>query len=172
MTKDTPDMPDIEPTVVERPEQPYAFIRGSVRMDSFAGIADRLGELIGWVSGRGVEFAGAPFFRFNSIDMEGELEVEAGLPVVALPEPEGDVKVAMLPAGRYATVLHTGHPDQLLGVITQLREWADRKGLVWDMREVGGAELWGCRLESYLTDPRVEPDMNKWEIELAFRLAD
>jgi hypothetical protein len=29
-----------------------------------------------------------------------------------------------------------------------------------------------CRLELYKTDPAVEPDMNKWETELAFRLAD
>ncbi|MFD3435932.1 GyrI-like domain-containing protein [Streptomyces sp. NPDC058685] len=165
-------MPEIHPAVVELEEQPYVFIRGSVRMDSFAAIADRLGELIAWLTGQGVEFAGAPFFRFNSIDMEGESEVEAGLPVDSLPEPEGDIRVGMLPAGRYATVTHVGHPDQLFDVITALREWATQEGLVWDMREVGGSELWGCRLESYLTDPRVEPDMNKWEMELAFRLAD
>jgi hypothetical protein len=30
----------------------------------------------------------------------------------------------------------------------------------------------GCRVESYLTDPRVEPDMDRWETEPAFRLAD
>jgi len=29
-----------------------------------------------------------------------------------------------------------------------------------------------CRLEIYLTDPSVEPDMSKWETQLAFRLAD
>jgi hypothetical protein len=33
-------------------------------------------------------------------------------------------------------------------------------------------ERWGCRLESYLTDPRQEPDMSKWVTQLAFRLAD
>lgn len=90
-------MPEIQPAVVELEEQPYVFIRGSVRMDSFAAIADRLGELIAWLTGQGIEFAGAPFFRFNSIDMEGESEVEAGLPVDSLPEPEGDIRVGMLP---------------------------------------------------------------------------
>ncbi|MGI5402250.1 GyrI-like domain-containing protein [Streptomyces sp. CA-135486] len=163
-------MPEIQPTVVERREQPYAFIRGSVRMDAFAPIADRLPELIRWLAGRGVETAGAPFFRFNSIDMEGESEVEAGVPVVSMPEPEGDIGVAMLPAGRYVTVTHIGHPDQLPGVITAVREWAERQSLEWDMTVVDGVERWACRLESYLTDPREEPDMSKWEIELAFRL--
>lgn len=165
-------MPDIHPTVVERGEQLYAFVRGTVRMDAFAPIADRLPELFGWLTGRGAELAGAPFFRFNSIDMEGESEVEAGIPVVSMPEPEGDIGVAVLPRGRYVTVTHVGHPDQLFGVITAVREWAEREGLEWDMTVVDGAERWACRLESYLTDPRVEPDPSKWEIELAFRLAD
>jgi hypothetical protein len=33
-------------------------------------------------------------------------------------------------------------------------------------------ERWGARVETYLTDPEVEPDMSKWVTELAFRLAD
>jgi hypothetical protein len=33
-------------------------------------------------------------------------------------------------------------------------------------------ERWNARIESYRTDPNVQPDMNKWEVELAFRLAD
>ena len=165
-------MPEIQPAVVERGEQPYAFIRGSVRMDTFASIADRLPELIRWLADRGAEFAGAPFFRFNSIDMEGELEVEAGMPVLSTPEPEGDIGVAVLPPGRYVTVTHVGHPNQLPGVITAVREWAERQSLEWDMTVVDGVERWACRLESYLTDPREEPDMSKWEVELAFRLAD
>ncbi|MFD9222399.1 GyrI-like domain-containing protein [Streptomyces sp. NPDC060064] len=165
-------MSEIQPTVVERGEQLYAFVRGAVRMDAFAVIADRLPELIGWLTSRGAEFNGAPFFRFNAIDMDGESEVEAGMPVVSAPEPEGDIGIAVLPAGRYVTVTHTGHPDRLFATITALREWAAREGLEWDMTVVDGVERWACRIESYLTDPRVEPDMSKWEIQLAFRLAD
>ena len=56
--------------------------------------------------------------------MEGESEVEAGMPVVSTPEPEGDIGIAVLPAGRYVTVTHVGHPDRLPGIITALREWA------------------------------------------------
>lgn len=164
-------MPEIQPAVVEREEQLYAFIRGSVRMNAFASIANRLPELVAWLTGHGAEFNGAPFFRFNAIDMEGESEVEAGVPVIAAPEPEGDIRIAMLPAGRYVTAVHVGHPDKLFGTITELRRWAEREGLEWDMTVVDGVERWGCRVESYLTDPRVEPEMSKWKIGLAFRLA-
>src|SRR5215831_15721980 len=40
------------------------------------------------------------------------------------------------------------------------------------MSLAGSGERWGCRLEIYHTDPAVEPDMNSWVTELAFRLAD
>ncbi|MER6915489.1 GyrI-like domain-containing protein [Streptomyces sp. NPDC000594] len=166
-------MSEIAPVVVEHGERPYAYIRASVRMDGFAVIADRLGELIGWVIGQGAGPAGAPFFRFNTVDLAGESDVEAGVPVISLPEPEGDIRVGVLPRGRYATVRFTGHPDHLFGVAADLRAWAEGQGLSWDMiRSEDGVERWGCRIESYLTDPRVEPDPHQWEMELAFRLAD
>ncbi|ORT59696.1 GyrI-like domain-containing protein [Streptomyces sp. CB03238] len=162
-----------EPVVVERAEQPYVFMRRSVTWDGFADIADRLPELVGWLAARGIEVADAPFFRFNTVAMAGESEVEAGVPVASpLPEPEGDIGVALLPAGRYATLTHVGHPERLLAAAAALREWADERGLEWDMREVDGVERWGCRIEAYRTDPRVEPDPSRWETELAFRLSD
>ncbi|MEU1277603.1 GyrI-like domain-containing protein [Streptomyces sp. NPDC005805] len=171
MNQPTP-APRISPSIVERDEQPYVYIRGSVRMDGFAAIADRLPELIDWLVGQGAGLAGAPFFRYNTVDLEGESVVEAGIPVSVAPQPEGDVGVAALPPGRYVTTTHIGHPDQLFGVTEALRQWARDQALEWDMTVVDGVEHWGCRLESYLTDPRVEPDLSKWETELAFRLAD
>jgi effector-binding domain-containing protein len=161
------------PTVVRRPEQTYVGVGRSVRMDAFGVIADRLPEIVGWLASHGTAPAGAPFFRFYAIDMDGESVVEAGVPVASPPEPEGDMVVGTLPAGRYATLMHVGHPDGLFGAITRLREWAAAEGLEWDLiTEANGVERWGCRIESYLTDPRVEPDPDKWEMELAFRLAD
>ncbi|MFJ5113141.1 GyrI-like domain-containing protein [Streptomyces sp. NPDC088551] len=160
------------PKIVRRGEQPYVAIGRSVRMEEFPTIADRLPELIGWVLGQGLEMAGAPFFRYRTIDMDGESEVEAGVPLASVPEPEGDIRVGTLPAGHYATITHLGHFEGLLAVTKALREWAEHEGLEWDMTVVDGVEHWGCRLESYKTDPRAEPDPANWETELAFRLAD
>jgi effector-binding domain-containing protein len=106
------------------------------------------------------------------LDPEGESEVEAGIPVGAVPVPEGGIRVGVLPAGRYVTTTHTGHPDALFDTAGAVLAWAEERGLRWDLTESGGVVRWGCRLESYLTDPRVEPDPAKWRIELAFRLAD
>jgi effector-binding domain-containing protein len=87
-------------------------------------------------------------------------------------EGDGDVRSGVLPAGRYATVTHLGHPDQLIDATAALLDWAAEQGLQWDMSETDDGQRWGgCRLEVYNTDPAEEPDMNKWETELAFRLA-
>ena len=160
------------PQIIEFPERHYVAVRATITMTSFGVVGDRIGELIGWLAQRGAAPAGAPFFRYDSINMpEDRLVVEAGVPVASPVAGEGDIFAATLPAGRYATTSHHGHPDQLVGVIESLLKWAEDQGLDWDMTEKDGTEHWGCRLELYNTDPRVEPDMNNWDVDLQFRLA-
>lgn len=165
-----------QPSIEERTEQPFVGVRGRVTWNTFGQVADRLPEIVGRLGERGIPLAGGPFFRyevFRPDDLSAEFEVVAGVPVgerVRLPQ--GDLFAGSLPAGRYVTVTHVGHPDELFAVASTVMKWADAKGLAWDMRRTADGERWGCRLESYHTDPRVEPDLNKWETELAFRLRD
>lgn len=158
------------PVIDERPAQPYVAVRGVVTMQTFPEIADRLGEVFGWLGARGVAPAGAPFFRYVRIDMERELEIEAGVPVGAAVAGEGDMIAGVLPAGRYAAVTHVGHPDELIDRTAELLAWAAEKGLEWDRTESERGELWGCRLEIMHTNPAEEPDLSRWTTELAFRL--
>jgi effector-binding domain-containing protein len=141
-------------------------------MAELGEFAARTGEVFGWLGARGLGPAGAPFFKYNLIDMERELEVEAGVPVAAAVDGDDQVISGVLPAGRYATLTHVGHPSELVKVTGALLDWAATQGLRWDMSPADGGERWGCRLEIYLTDPSQEPDMSKWETQLAFRLAD
>jgi DNA gyrase inhibitor GyrI len=141
-------------------------------MQTISEIADRIPDVFAWLGARGIEPVGAPFLRYHVIDMERELEIEAGVPVAATVDPARGVISGVLPAGRYAIVTHVGHPDELVDVTGRLLRWAEQKGLRWDVRDSGRGEVWGCRLESYLTDPAEVPDMHRWETELAFRLAD
>ncbi len=106
------------------------------------------------------------------IDMDRQLEVEAGVPVVTPVQADGDVVAGVLPAGRYATVLHVGHPSELVGATGALLDWGAGEGLKWGTSPGADGDHWACRLEIYLTDPQQEPDMSKWETLLAFRLAD
>ncbi|SEG99509.1 effector-binding domain-containing protein [Nonomuraea solani] len=159
------------PEIIELPERPYIGVRGTITMTTFGLVADRIGEIIGRLAARGVFPAGAPFLRYDSIDMPGDrLVVQAGVPVATPVEGEDDLFAATLPAGRYATVSHHGHPDQLMGVTENLLRWAQEQGLKWDMSERDGAEHWGCRLELFQTNPMEEPDPDNWDTDLQFRL--
>ncbi len=111
------------------------------------------------------------FLRYHVVHMP-RLVVEAGVPVAAVVAGEGDVVSGVLPAGRYVTVTHVGHPDELLDVTATLLRWAEQQDLDWDMADTADGQRWGCRLEVYRTDPSDEPDLNKWETDLGFRLAD
>jgi effector-binding domain-containing protein len=160
-----------EPKIEARAEQPYVAIRGQVTMATIAAVADRIPELFGWLAARGIEPAGAPFLRYDVIDMERQLEVEAGVPVAGAVPGASVVLAGVLPAGRYVTVSHIGHPNELREVTASLLSWATEQGLQWDMSETDAGQKWGCRLELFKTNPAEEPDMSKWETELAFRLA-
>jgi effector-binding domain-containing protein len=160
------------PEIVTRTEQPYVAITARVAMSGLPGLGARLGEVFGWLGARGLPPAGPAFFRYDVIDMARELEMEAGVPVAAAVEGDGHVVSGVLPAGRYATLTHVGHPSELFEATGTLLDWAAAQGLTWDMSPGPDGERWGCRLEFYLTDPAQEPDMGKWETQLAFRLAD
>lgn len=159
------------PTITERPATPYVAITAKVTMDAIATVVPPLTqEVFAWLQSREIAPVGAPFWKYNIIDMERGLEIEAG---VATAEPvDGDARVhaGVLPEGRYATLLHVGHPKTLMDATAQLLKWADEQGLTWDVSPSPDGERWGCRLEIYHDEPG--QDMNEWETELAFRLAD
>ncbi|MBP2471328.1 effector-binding domain-containing protein [Crossiella equi] len=162
----------IEPSITTRPAQPYLGLTKTITMTTFHLVADRIGEIIGVLGEQGQAPAGGPFFRYHVIDMANELVVEVGVPTAEPPRAEGGFVPAELPAGRYVTVLHHGHPDQLHNTIAGLLAWARGQGLEFDMHTSPKGEHWASRVETYLTDPRVEPDMANWTTELAFKLAD
>jgi hypothetical protein len=147
------------PEIVTRAAQPYAAVRARVTMADLGTLGSRFGEVFAWLAARGLEPAGAPFWRYNVIDMARKLAVDVAVPVAAAVD--GDD--------------HVVHPSELYGVTGSLFDWAAAQGLTWDMSpgdEGEEGERWGARVETYLTDPEVEPDMSKWVTELAFRLAD
>ena len=169
--RDDPDA-NPEPRVVELPSQPYAAIRGEVSMQTIPAIADRISDVIGYLADHGVESAGPPFLRYLEIGPGDELVVEAGVPVDHPGMGEDPVYYAVLPGGRFATVRHHGHPDGLMDATGDLLDWGDEQGVRWDVRYTDDREVWGCRYESYLSDPREHPDMDTWDTDLVFRLAD
>jgi effector-binding domain-containing protein len=136
-------------------------------------VAARIPEIFGRLGARGIAPAGPPFFRYHVIDMDRQLLVEAGVPVVsAVAEDDGDVRGGTLPAGGFAVMTHIGAPETLIAATSALLDWAEARGLAWDVSQTDAGQSCGCRLESYLTNPPEQPDTSKWQTELAFRLAD
>ena len=160
-----------EPSIVDRPATPYVAITANVTMDDLGAVVPPLtAEVLDWLRTKGIAPVGAPFWRYVVIEMGGGLQVESG---VAVAEPiEGDARVhaGVLPAGRYASVLHVGHPQTLREATARLLEWGSARGLSWDASPTPDGERWGCRLEIYHSDPG--QDMDEWQTELAFRLAE
>lgn len=160
-----------KPRIVDRAAQPYVFITRRVPMSRMGELVETHGRVFGWLAERGLAPVGAPFWKYNVIDMERELEVEVGVPTASVPTGAGEVRGGILPSGRYASIGHTGHPDELVHVTGHLLEWANAEGLRFDKAPGEDGEHWACRLEFYETDPDDEPDLTKWQHTLAFRLA-
>jgi RNA polymerase sigma-70 factor, ECF subfamily len=175
-------MTDVHPTVIARAEQWYLGARDTVTMSTVPRIADRIPQLLSLMTRALVPPAGAPFLRYRTIDMAHGLVIEAGVPIEAPFDPcptfgdadpiVAELFVASLPAGRYVCTSHRGAPDQLVGVTERLLRWADAEHLPLDVRPSPEGDVWGCRMETFLTDPRIEPDMSNWVTELAMRIAD
>jgi effector-binding domain-containing protein len=155
------------PTIEIRRDQPYVAVPVSVRMDELGTVVPPLmGQVFDWLTDRGIAPVGPPFWKYVVVDMEANLELETGVPVATKVESDGKIRAGVLPAGRYATVVHKGHPDTLVTATGDLLQWAAERDLEWD----ADGNTWGCRLEEYLSDPAEVPDMREWETRLAFRL--
>jgi effector-binding domain-containing protein len=162
----------VQPVVERRARQPYVGITESITLETFDVVERRLAEVLTWLAAEGVEPAGPPFFRYRVIDMFRQLEVEAGVPVAAGIGTAGDVRLGVLPEGRYVTYTHIGPPDTHIDVIAAVFDWAAREGLVWDKTPTPEGDVWGCRLASVLSQVGTQVPGAGLTTEFAFRLAD
>jgi effector-binding domain-containing protein len=161
-----------EPTVIDRPSQPYVGIRDRVTMATLATLIDRLPEVFAWIGQHGLAPAGPPFFQYHVIDMERELDMTVGVPLESAVPGDSSMSAGELPAGKYLTTTYTGHPRDLIWVTRDFLLWANDNGITFDRWDTPAGDAWAGRLESYETDPAQEPDMERWVTVLAFKIAD
>src|SRR5699024_4629599 len=153
-----------------RPDMDYIALRKVVSLDNFYDIADKMPVLMNWARENDLEPQGAPFFKYNRIDMPNLMDVECCVPVAGDVRNDGDVFTATLHGGRYASLTHFGHPDDLIQLTDDLISWGEAKdGIEWDVDRTGEDAVWGARLEYFKSEPDV--DVNTWEVEIAIRLA-
>lgn len=160
-----------QPRIVARGAQPYVALAHSTGLAGLRRAAHSLPAVYAWLARRGVAPAGAPFFRYLTVEMPERVDVEVGVPVARRLDPSDGLVAGTLPAGDYATLTYHGAPSGLVGATAVLLEWGAREDVRWDVRPTAAGERWGVRLEIYRTDPAAEPDPDRWETELAFKLA-
>ena len=131
------------PEIVTRAEQPYVAIRAQVTMAELAAFVPPLTRRCspGWTA-TALAPPDAPFCKYNVIDMARELEIEAGVPVAAAVDGDDRVVAGVLPAGRYATLTHVGHPSELMAATKALLDWAAEQGLTWDVTPSEDGDRW------------------------------
>jgi DNA gyrase inhibitor GyrI len=159
------------PQIDERPEQQYLGIRTQTPFKGMFTVIDKqlFKELRAWMKQEGIEPAGVPFLRYHVIDMEGEMDIEAGIPVATALAGSGRVCHGVLPGGRYATLIYIGHGYTGNGALTR---WGIENGLAFDQWDAPKGTAFRSRYERYLTDPKIQPLKSKWEVEVAIKLAD
>lgn len=162
----------VDPRIVELPDRPYLGVRAVCTATTMAVVADRVPEIIGHVLGSGGALAGAPFVRYHRVGPGDEFDAEAGVPVDDPALATDSLHAGTLPAGRYAVARHTGHLDGLVAATDALLAWADARDLPFDRTDTPDGELWGARVEHFLTNPAEEPDPDRHVTELCLRLAD
>lgn len=159
-----------EPKVDYRVEKQYMGIRTQTPMKGMFTVVDHLRKEVSiWFKQKNLNPAGPPFLRYHVIDMAGQMDIEVGLPIATAVPDDERVKAGVLPAGRYASLIYTGHGltgnKALLG-------WVKTNGLVLDRWDDEKGDAFRSRCETYLTDPAIEPRKTKWQIEVAIKLRD
>ena len=157
--------------VYERPDEHYMGIRVQTPFKGMFTVIDKhlFKELRAWMKQEGVEPAGQPFFRFYIINMEGEMDVEVGIPVATALPGNGRVNPRVMPGGCYASLVYVGSGYTGSGALTR---WAMANGHAFDEWEVPNGMAYRARYERYLTDPKIQPLKSKWEVEVAVKLVD
>ncbi len=157
------------PAIVAKPDRDYVGIRASTPFRGMFAVRDQLmKELHLWSDEHAVNH-GRTFFRLHLVNMTGSMDIEVGVTTQRPVDGDGRVQPGLLPAGRYATLVHVGHGRR---ANRALLDWVTAHDLRLDCVQNPAGDRFGCRYEEYLTDPRSERMKTRWRVELGIRLAD
>jgi GyrI-like small molecule binding protein len=165
------------PRLEERAERPYLAIACRVTDGVPAAVDPAFPALFGWLRDHAIAPAGPPLIRYLTLDAGGDpLEIEVCAPVAAGTAGDERVRAGVVPAGRYAALLHVGPyrhetvPD-LAAAREVLQTFVAAHGLAY-ARPDGSRLLLPCALEEFRIGPVEERDWTRWETELAFLVAE
>ncbi len=131
----------------ERPLQYTISVRTRTAVSALPqAMGEAYGQIMNFLGQTGENPTGAPYTAYYNMDME-DLDVEIGFPVGKPLNPQGDLKRGEIPAGRYASCVHTGPYNEVEKAYTALTAWMEAEGHVPT----------GVAYEIYLNDPEETP---------------
>jgi len=121
-------------------------------------IGQTYGKIVTYLSSIGKSPGGVPFVGYFNMDMN-DLDVEMGFPICESVPDKDDIKMGIIPKGKYAETLHVGPYDQLKEAYSSLMNWmAEEKH-----------DGTGIAYEYYLNDPS-EVDPMTLETRILFQM--
>lgn len=146
--------------IVELEPQEAIAVRGDVAMAELPEFFDRAFHVAAEAAeASGIEIVGPPFGLYPETPKE-TVAVEAGFPVSAPAEGDGNAHRLVLPGGRAVQVVHVGPYETMETTYADLRSWMAERGL-----HPAGV-MWEC----YLSDPQLEPDPATWRTRIIWPL--
>ncbi len=160
-----------EPIVEYQIEKPYAAIAIQATEVEWEEASELLPEIVEWLEKRKLHTEGTPLYRYWCNGSGNEpATLEVGVPIDRMHVGDERIVISTIPGGSYVKAVHHGHPDNLPESHAELLKWAQEEGLEFDMRWEAEYEIWNGRFEKFLTDPKLEPNPEKWEIEILLLL--
>lgn len=154
-------LPDAGWAISEVPSLHTATVRVKCKPEEISRtLASVLPEVMRYLGEVGADMTGPPFTRYHAMGAD-EVDLEAGIPVLAAIAPSGRIKASTLPSGRVVGGFHIGEYHRLGETHASLAAWLAAHG----ERAAGGP--W----EVYWTDPGMEPDPRKWRTQVVQPLA-
>jgi effector-binding domain-containing protein len=158
---ETSIMAELVPEIVVLEPQDAIAVRGDVKIADLPGFFERaFREAAEAAGGSGVEIVGPPFGFYPEMPTE-TVAVEAGFPVSAPVEAQGNAHRIVLPGGRAVQAVHVGPYDTMEKSYDQLQSWMAENDLQ------PAAEMW----EWYLSDPQVERNPANWQTRIVWPIA-
>ena len=146
-------------TIEERAAQPTLSIRTRTSVQDLPRVMGESYGAIGQYLGMsGAAPAGAAFTAYYNMDMQ-DMDVEIGFPVATLLPGKDNIQAGEIPAGKYATTIHTGPYSDLAQAYEPLTQFVQEQGL----------EPTGIAYEFYLNDPTTTPP-EQLQTQVAFLL--
>ena len=160
-----------EPQVVMYAKQSYVAVRRAVKIPFTKAMREAEGKLFQAVEEQKIPVLGPVFFKYNIVKMP-ELEIEFGIVTDGPVAGDGELVSGELPAGCYAELVYLGPYTRLIKANAALIAWAQANGHAFDVQSQADGDHFAARVEFYTNGSEDEPDPNKLETIIAFKLRD